>query len=86
MAAHCRTLETKYGIPTAPIASARFADYAARNTQNNGTNLRFSFPPYPLVGRPRDVLKKYVEGNDPISGKPLMPQVVDALTKPLTEQ
>ena len=48
-------------------------------------NLRFSFPPYPLVGRPRDVLRKYVDGNDPVSGKPLMPQVVDALTKPLTE-
>ena len=48
-------------------------------------NLRFTFPPYPLVGRPRAVLRQYVEGNDPISGKPLMPQVVDALTKPLTE-
>jgi hypothetical protein len=48
-------------------------------------NLRFSFPPYPLVGRPRDVLRKYVDGRDPVSGRPLMPQVVDALTKPLTE-
>lgn len=48
-------------------------------------NLRFSFPPYPLVGRPREVLRKYVDGNDPVSGRPLMPQVVDALTKPLTE-
>jgi hypothetical protein len=49
-------------------------------------NLRFTFPPYPLVGRPREVLRKYVEGNDPVSGKPLMPQVIDALTKPLTEE
>jgi hypothetical protein len=32
------------------------------------------------------VLRAYVEGNDPISGKPLMPQVVDALTRPLTEE
>ena len=32
-------------------------------------NLRFSFPPYPLVGRPREVLRQYVEGLDPISGK-----------------
>jgi hypothetical protein len=49
-------------------------------------NLRFSFPPYPLVGRPRDVLRGYVEGNDPISGRPLMPQIVDALTTPLTDE
>ncbi|MBN1568295.1 MAG: hypothetical protein JXA73_10650 [Acidobacteria bacterium] len=49
-------------------------------------NLRFCFPPYPLVGRPREVLRKYVEGNDPISGKPLMQEVMDALTRPLNEQ
>jgi hypothetical protein len=49
-------------------------------------HLRFSYPPFPLVGRPREVLRKYVEGNDPITGKPLMPQVVDALTRPLTEE
>jgi hypothetical protein len=49
-------------------------------------NLRFSFPPYPLVGRPREVLRKYVDGKDPVSGRLLMPQVVEALTKPLTEE
>ena len=68
------------------MASARFADFAARDTLNHGMNMRFSFVPYPLVGRPREVLKRYVEENDPISGKPLMPQVVEALTKPLTEE
>jgi hypothetical protein len=46
--------------------------------------LRFSYAPYPLVGRPRQVLRRYVEGNDPYSGNPLMPQIVDALTRPLT--
>jgi len=55
------------------------------DARNHGMNLRFSFPPYPLVGRPREVLRQYVEGNDPVSGNPLMPQVVDALTRPLTD-
>jgi hypothetical protein len=77
-------LESKYGIPTVPMASARFAEYAAQDAQNHGMNLRFCFPPYPLVGRPREVLRKYVEGNDPVSGKPLMPEAMDALTRPLT--
>jgi hypothetical protein len=67
------------------MASGRFADFAATDAQNHGMNLRFTFPPYPLVGRPREVLRQYVEGNDAVTGKPLMPQVVDALTKPLTE-
>lgn len=48
-------------------------------------NLRFSFPPYPVVGMSRGVLRKYVEGNDPVTGRPLMQEVIDALTKPLTE-
>jgi len=69
-----------------PLASARFAEYAAQDAQNHGMKLRFSFPPYPLVGRPREVLRKYVEGNDPITGRPLMPEVIEGLTKPLTEE
>ena len=69
-----------------PLASARFAEYAAQDAQNHGMNLRFSFPPYPLVGRPREVLRRYVEGNDPVSGKPLMPQIIDGFTRPLTEE
>jgi hypothetical protein len=48
--------------------------------------LRFSYAPYPLVGRPREALREYVEGNDPYTGKPLMPQIVEALAKPLTPE
>jgi hypothetical protein len=56
------------------------------DAKNHGMNLRFSFPPYPLVGRPREVLRGYVEGNDAITGNPIMPQVIAALTRPLTEE
>ncbi len=49
-------------------------------------NLRFSFPPYPVVGMSRAALQKYVEGNDSVTGKPLMQEVIDALTRPLTER
>lgn len=49
-------------------------------------NLRFSFTPYPVVGMSRTVLQRYIEGADPISGKPLVPQLIEALTKPLTER
>ena len=72
-------------MPTAPISSARFAEYLAMDARNHGMNLRFSYAPYPLVGRPREVLRRYAEGNDAVTGKPIMPQIVDALTRPLTE-
>ncbi len=32
------------------------------------------------------MLRMYVEGNDPVSGKPLMPQIIDGFTRPLTEE
>jgi hypothetical protein len=79
-------LESQYGVPTAPISSARFAEYVEQDAGNHGMRLRFSYAPYPLVGRPRDVLRRYVEGNDPVTGNPLMLQIVDALTKPLTPE
>ena len=67
------------------MATARFADYIARDTRNHGMALRFAFPPFPVVGMTRATLRKYVEGNDPTTGKPLMLELIDALTKPLTE-
>ena len=79
-------METQYGIPTAPISSARFAEYVEQDAGSHGMRLRFSHAPYPLVGRPRDVLRRYVEGNGPVTGNPLLPQIVDALTKPLTPE
>lgn len=47
--------------------------------------LRFTFTPYPVVGMSQSVLRRYVDGADPVSGKPLGPQIVEALTKPLTD-
>ena len=73
-------------MPTAPISTARFADYVARNIRDHGMKLRFSFVPYPVVGMPRTALREYVEGQDPVSGRPLMLQIVDAITKPLTDE
>jgi len=49
-------------------------------------NLRFSFTPYPVVGMPKSTLRRYVEGNDPVSGKPFAQEIVDALTLPLTSR
>jgi len=49
-------------------------------------NLRFTFAPYPVVGMPKATLRRYIEGNDPVSGKPLAQQIIDALTVPLTSR
>ncbi len=66
--------------------TARFADFVERNARARGTPLRFGFPPYPVVGMSRAVLRQYIEGNDPITSKPFMQEVIEALTSPLTEK
>ncbi|MFA5308472.1 MAG: hypothetical protein WC370_03180 [Dehalococcoidales bacterium] len=79
-------MENDFGIPTAPIVTSRFADYVQRDGRSHGMNLRWSFPPYPVGFIPKEILHGYVEGNDPLSGVPLMDEVIFALTSPLTDE
>jgi hypothetical protein len=72
-------------VPTAPIVTARFADYVQRDGRSHGMNLRWSFPPYPVGFVSRETLQGYIRGNDPISGAPLMDEIFFALTQPLTD-
>jgi len=78
-------MEGEYGVPTAPIVTARFADYVIRDGHTHGMNLRWTFPPYPVGWVPRETLHEYVQGDDPVTGVKLMTEIIDALTKPLTE-
>lgn len=68
------------------MVTARFADFVTLNGQAHGLMPRFAYPPHPVGFVPREVLHGYVEGNDPMTGQPLMQELVDALTKPLTEE
>jgi hypothetical protein len=49
-------------------------------------HLRWTFPPYPVGFVPRETLHGYIEGKDPISGAPLMDEILFALTQPLTDE
>jgi len=78
-------MEGEYGVPAAPIVTARFAEYVIRDGRSHGMNLRWSFPPYPVGWVSRETLRQYIKGNDPVTGVKLTTEVVDALTKPLTK-
>jgi hypothetical protein len=78
-------MEGEFGVPTAPIVTSRFADYVIRDGQTHGMNLRWTFPPYPVAWVPREILREYIYGDDPVTGVKLMTEVIDALTIPLTE-
>jgi hypothetical protein len=82
---HCITVE-KMGIPTTPVVTRAFHDLAVLNAARRGMPLvRTTFTPHPVWGKTPEELWAYVEGPDPISGKPMMREIVDALTRPLTE-
>ena len=47
---------------------------------------RQAFVPQPLVGRTPRQLREYVLGNDPVSKRPFLREVIEGLTKPLDEK
>ena len=75
------------GLPAAPIVTTRFLEVAKTITFKKGMpNQRIAYVPHPVSGRPPEVVRKYLEGNDPITGKPILEELVAALTKPLNDE
>jgi hypothetical protein len=73
------------GIPAAPMVTIAFKDLAITNAASRGMPLqRISFTPHPVWGKTDAEMYAYLEGNDPVSGKPVMKEVVDSLTRALT--
>ena len=52
----------------------------------HGVPLRFSYTPHPVVSMPPDVLRGYIEGPDPATGRRFVDEVLEALTRPYTAE
>ncbi len=52
------------------------------DTDFNGVPLRFLFTPHPVVSMPPPVLRGYIEGKNPATGRRLADEILEALTKP----
>ena len=44
---------------------------------------RYTFVPQPVMGKTAEQLRAYVDGKSPISGRPVMQEVIEGLTRPL---
>jgi hypothetical protein len=76
----------KMGIPTAPIVTSAFSTVVKRVALNLGMpKMRFTFTPHPIAGQTEEACRDYVQGNDPLTGEPLIQESANALTTPLTE-
>jgi hypothetical protein len=85
VATHAITLETKYGVPTVAIHTDKFDRVVASVTKMAGLpEARRAFVPQPVMGKSADELKAYVYGKDPLTGVPVMQEVIAGLTTALS--
>jgi len=84
VATHAITLETRYGVPTVAIHTDKFDRVVASVTKMAGLpEARRAFVPQPVMGKSSEELKAYVYGKDPITGVPVMQEVIAGLTTAL---
>jgi hypothetical protein len=81
VATHAITLETKYGVPTVALHTDKFDRVVQSVTKMAGLpQAPRVFVPQPVMGKTADELKAYVHGRDPVTGRPVMQEVIEALT------
>ena len=84
VATHAITLDTKYGVPTVALHTDKFDKVVASVAKMNGLpDAPRAFVPQPVMGKTTAELKAYVYGNDPLTGKPVMQEVIAGLTTAL---
>jgi hypothetical protein len=81
-------LESTLGKPTVSIITEYFKELVEQNAAKKGMpHLRFTFVKSPVWGKTAEQLRKnVVEGTDPITGKPVMQEIVDELTRQVSDE
>src|SRR5256714_12928678 len=80
------TIEAKYGVPTVAMHTDKFDKVVASVATVSGMpGLRQVFVPQPIMGKTAAQLRAYVDGKNPITGRAVMQEVIEGLTKPLTD-
>jgi hypothetical protein len=81
VATHAITLETKYGVPTVALHTDKFDRVVQSVTRMAGLpQAARAFVPQPVMGKTTAELKAYVHGKDPITGRPVMQEIIEGLT------
>ncbi len=83
---HCNTLE-KMGIPTAAIEGEVFVTLSEMYADLVGMpRQRIVGVPHPTSRVPAAECRKFLEGNDPVTGRPILDEIVESLTNPLSSE
>src|SRR2546427_3791487 len=77
------TIEDRYGVPAVAVHTDKFDRVVRSVAITNGMpGLRQVFVPQPVMGKSARELRAYVDGTDPLTGRPVMQEVVEGLTRP----
>src|SRR5215468_1924529 len=80
------TVEATYGVPVVAMHTDKFDKVVRSVAEVNGMpGLRQVFVPQPIMGKTAAQLRAYVEGTDPITGRPVMQEVIEGLTRLFSE-
>jgi hypothetical protein len=81
------TIEAKYGVPTVAVHTDKFDRVVRAVATTNGMpGLRQVFVPQPVMGKSASELRAYVDGKEPFTGRPVMQEVVEGLTRPFDRE
>jgi hypothetical protein len=83
---HCINIESKLGVPTVPLIISEFyTQVKTHHTIQKGMpGLRVTYLISPVWGKTAERMRKDIVGKSPVSGKMVMEEIVEGLTKPLT--
>jgi hypothetical protein len=77
------TIDSQYQVPTVAIHTNVFEKVVRSVARVNGMpRARAAFVPQPVMGKSSRELRAYVDGNDPVTGRPVMQEVIEGLTRP----
>src|SRR5688572_2231187 len=81
------TIDGQYGVPTIAVHTDIFERVTKSVARVNGMpKMRQVYVPQPIMGKTARELRAYVDESDPITGRPVMQEVVEGLTKPLDDE
>ena len=82
----CLQLE-KLGVPAAPVIGAAFPEIVKGVAYEKGMpDMRLTFIPHFVARIPEPVCRQFLMGNDPINKKPVLEEIIGALTRPPTAE
>src|SRR5215510_5568961 len=81
------SIDLKYGVPTVCLHTSMFARLTRVVARMNGApQMRQVYLPHPVMGRTPEQIREYVFGVSPVSGRPVMEEVIEGLTQPLGDE